>query len=99
MSVDVQIDYEMADEAVKLFANGQQQLNETLQAMEQLANTMEQGALLGDGGDMFAQALRSRLGPRLRKLAAKLGEISKDIKAASADIRAADTKGKQGFKS
>lgn len=95
---DVQMDYDLMEEMSKIFQNGATQLGETTQAMEQLANTMEQGALLGEGGDMFADALRSRLGPRLKKLQEKFGELSKDVTGALRDLRDGDKDAASRFK-
>jgi WXG100 family type VII secretion target len=95
---DVQMDYEMMEDMAKIFKNGSEQLSETRRAMEGLAATMEGGALLGEGGDRFADALRSRLGPRLKKLRDKYAELSQDVMGALVDLRDGDTQAASRFK-
>ncbi len=95
---DVQMDYEMMEDMAKLFKNGSDQLGETGRAMENLAATMEGGCLLGEGGDKFADALRSRLAPRIRKLHDKFSELSGDVTGALADLRDGDKTAASRFK-
>jgi WXG100 family type VII secretion target len=95
---DVQMDYDMMEDMHKVFKNGAQQLAETARAMEQLAQQMEQGSLLGEGGEMFADALRGRLGPRLRRLHDKFQELSQDVMGALVDLRDGDHEAASRFK-
>jgi len=95
---DVQMDYEMMEDMAKVFKNGSEQLAETGRAMENLAGIMEGGGLLGEGGDRFADALRSRLGPRLRKLHDKFAELSQDVMGALVDLRDGDKEAASRFK-
>jgi WXG100 family type VII secretion target len=95
---DVQMDYDMMEDMYKVFKNGAQQLAETARAMEQLAQQMEQGSLLGEGGEMFADALRGRLGPRLRRLHDKFQELSQDVMGALVDLRDGDHEAASRFK-
>jgi WXG100 family type VII secretion target len=90
---DVQLDYEMMDQAAKLFNSGAQQLGETRQAMNQLAQAMRDGVLLGEGGDAFAEALQEILGPRLDKLQEKFDELKGDILFAVAEFKKQDESG------
>jgi uncharacterized protein YukE len=92
------MDYDMMEDMYKVFQNGAKQLGETTKAMEQLAQTMEQGALLGEGGEIFADALRGRLGPRLRKLEEKFEELSQDVMGALVDLRDGDKEAASRFK-
>jgi WXG100 family type VII secretion target len=95
---DVQMDYEMMEDMAKTFKNGAEQLAETGRAMENLAGIMEGGGLLGEGGDRFADALRARLGPRLRKLHDKFAELSQDVMGALVDLRDGDKEAASRFK-
>jgi len=95
---DVQMNYETMEEMAKIFKNGQNQLADTQKAMEGLAQAMEDGALLGEGGDKFADALRARLAPRIRKLSEKFGELSGDIMGAVKDLRDEDKEAASRFK-
>jgi WXG100 family type VII secretion target len=95
---DVQMNYETMEEMAKIFKNGQNQLADTMKAMEGLAQSMEDGALLGEGGDKFADALRSRLAPRIKKLSDKFGELNGDIMGAVKDLRDEDKEAASRFK-
>lgn len=98
MSADVQMNYDTMEEMSKIFQNGAQQLQETGQAMEQLATMMHDGGLLGEGGEKFADALRSRLSKRIHKLSAKFGELAKDVDGAVKDLRDGDKNAASRFK-
>jgi len=95
---DVQMNYETMEEMAKIFDNGSKQLQETGQAMEQLAQAMENGALLGEGGDKFADALRNRLAKRIFKLMQKFSELNKDVVGAVRDLRDGDKEAASRFK-
>lgn len=95
---DVQMNYETMEEMAKIFDNGSKQLQETGQAMEGLAQAMENGALLGDGGDKFAEALRNRLAKRIYKLMQKFAELNKDVVGAVKDLRDGDKEAASRFK-
>lgn len=96
--VDVQMNYETMEEMAKAFKNAKSQMEDTMKAMQELAQNMENGWLLGEGGDMFAQALRGRLGPRLKILGEKFGELEGDIRGAVADLRDGDKEAASRFK-
>ncbi len=98
MSADVQMNYETMEEMAKIFQNGSQQLKETGQAMEQLAGMMSEGGLLGEGGEKFAEALRSRLSKKIHKLSDKFHELSGDVTGAVKDLRDGDKTAASRFK-
>ena len=95
---DVQMDYDMMEDMNNVFKNGAQQLSETRQAMENLAQQMEGGSLLGEGGESFADALRGILGPRLNKLEQKFSELAQDVIGAVRDLRDGDKEAASRFK-
>lgn len=98
MGADVQMDYEVMEKMRDVFKNGSDQLGETLNVMNNLAQMMEQGALLGDGGELFAQALRSRLAKKLQNLQRKFAELSQDVNGAVRDLRDGDKEAASRFK-
>lgn len=98
MGADVQMDYEVMEKMRDVFKNGSDQIGETLNVMNNLAQMMEQGALLGDGGDLFAQALRSRLAKKLQNLQRKFAELSQDVNGAVRDLRDGDKEAASRFK-
>lgn len=95
---DIQADYETMAQMAKIFRNGSKQLGDTSKSMEDLAGKMEGGVLLGAGGDMFANALRARLSPRIKKLQDKFNELAQDVAASEADIKQADKNGADRFR-
>jgi WXG100 family type VII secretion target len=95
---DIQANYETLTEMSKIFRNGARQLGDTSKSMEDLAGKMEGGALLGAGGDLFANALRARLSPRIKKLQDKFNELAQDVAASEADMKQADKNGADRFR-
>lgn len=93
----IKLDYGKAEEMIKTFDQGSQQLQNTLQEMQNLANMLEGGALLGDGGSAFTEAIRGKLCPAIQKLDAKFKELAKDVKGAVSDMRQADATSKSQF--
>lgn len=95
---DVQMNYPTMEEMSKIFGNGAQQLSETARAMEQLANAMRGGGLLGEGGQIFADCLQQILSPKIKKLNEKFKELQGDVKGALADLRDGDKTAASRFK-
>ena len=95
---DVQMDYDMMEDMARLFRDGSQRLGDTMQAMQAIAGRLEDGALLGKGGDSLAQAIRDRLNARLGRLQDKLDELSGDVYGALVDLRDGDTEAASRFK-
>jgi WXG100 family type VII secretion target len=92
MTDEIRVVYEDMEEMRRAFRQGIEQLEETMQAMQSIANTLEDGALLGDGGDAFTQAIRGRLAPAIARLSDKFKELDGDVGAAVAYARQADRK-------
>lgn len=90
MSKDIQMDYGLMEEMSKGFQAGIEQLQDTLQEMQSIANTLEDGALLGDGGEAFTAAIRNKLCPAITRLSEKFEELSGDVIAAMGDIQEAE---------
>jgi hypothetical protein len=59
---------------------------------------MDDGALMGRGGQAFSDALRNNLVARLNALADKLQELSFDVTGALVDLRDGDTEAASRFK-
>jgi uncharacterized protein YukE len=95
---DVQMDYDMMEEMANLFRNGAQQLEDTIRVAQNIAGVLEDGALLGKGGDMLASALRDRLCGRIARLADKFNELSQDVNGALVDLRDGDKEAASRFK-
>ncbi len=84
---DVRMNYDSMEAMAKEFDNAVKQLETTINEMKNVAKTMEDGALLGMGGDAFVDAIQSYLIPNINILAEKLGEMGGDVRAAVAYTR------------
>ncbi len=91
MSYDeIKLNYEMAEDMIRTFEHGVEQLQDTMQEAQHIANILEEGALLGRGGEMYTDAIRTKLSPSLSKLIDKFQELAGDVKAAIDYMREAD---------
>lgn len=97
MSDKIKLDYGLAEEMIRTFEQGVEQLQDTMQEMQNIATMIEGGALLGRGGDAFKDAIRSKLCPSIGRLTDKFQELSRDVDAAVKYMREADTQSKGLF--
>jgi len=97
MSDKIKLDYGLAEEMIRTFEQGVEQLQDTMQEMQNIATMIEGGALLGRGGDAFKDAIRSKLAPSIGRLTDKFQELSRDVDAAVKYMREADTQSKGLF--
>ncbi len=95
---DVQMDYDLMEDMARLFRDGASQLEDLRSHMDAIAGRLEDGALLGRGGDALAEALRQRLNQRIAALQDKLSELSMDVYGALIDLRDGDTEAASRFK-
>ena len=94
---DVQLDYDMMEEMRSVFQNGVQILETTLGNMENIAGSLEDGALLGQGGNALVDAVRSGLNPKISKLLEKLEELAQDVEGAISEFQEYDSTAASGF--
>lgn len=94
---EIKLDYGLAEQMAKTFQQGSEELQETLQEMQNIAAMLEEGALLGRGGVAFVDAIRSKLAPSLTKLIDKFTELQGDVNAAVAYMREADETSRSQF--
>jgi WXG100 family type VII secretion target len=98
MSNDViKLDYGLAEDMIRVFNEGAEQLQDTMQEMQSIANTLEEGALLGRGGSAFTDCLRSRLCPSISRLTEKFHELAGDVQAAIELMRQAEEEARRRF--
>jgi uncharacterized protein YukE len=95
---DVQMDFDMMDDMARLFKQGSQHMEDLMRALQDVAGRLEDGALLGKGGDAMADAIRSRLVTKIGRLQQKYDELSMDIYGALVDLRDGDTEAASRFK-
>jgi WXG100 family type VII secretion target len=94
---EIKLNYELAEDMIRIFLQGVEQLQDTMQEMQSIANTLEEGALLGRGGEAYTDAIRSSMCPSLSKLTEKFQEMADDVKAAVGYMQEADATSKAMF--
>lgn len=88
---EIKMDYGLMEDMNRTFLQGVEQLQDTMQAMQSVANEMDDGALLGRGGTAFTEAIRGKLCPAISRLTDKYQELAEDIQKAMEDMKSADT--------
>jgi WXG100 family type VII secretion target len=90
----IKMEYAKMEDMAKAFQKGAEQLKETKSQMQGVANTLKDGALLGQGGSAFADAITGKLVPAINKLEQKFQELQKDVVGAMNDMKQADSTSK-----
>ena len=90
MAEKIKLNYPAMEEMAKYCDYANQQVLQTMNEGLRIARQMRDGAMVGDAGEAFASALEGPYKNGCAKLAEKLKEISGDIRAAIADMQAAD---------
>ncbi len=86
----IKMDYGQMEEMAQAFAQGAQQLESTISEMNSIAQTLENGGLIGDAGDAFTDGIRSTLIPAIQRLMDKFTELQGDVMGAMQDMQEAD---------
>ena len=97
MTDEIRVVYPDMEEMSRTFQQGAEQLQQTMQEMQAIASALEDGALLGLGGQAYVEAIRGRLCPAINKLADKFKELDGDVRAAMRYAMQADIEAKQRF--
>jgi WXG100 family type VII secretion target len=97
MSDIIKMDYALMEEMSQIFRNGADQLEDTLKEMENIANILEGGALLGRGGEAFSDAIKTNLSQSIIRLRDKFEELSRDITGALIYTRDGDINAQSKF--
>jgi len=90
MTDEIKLVYATAEDMIHTFQQGVESLENTLQEMQSVANTLEDGALLGQGGEAFTDAIRSKLAPAISRLTDKFKELAGDVQQAIQYMQEAD---------
>ena len=72
--VDVKMNYGSMDKMKAQFKQAHTQLNTSMDEMKKLAQMMQDGALVGDGGSAFVNAISRTLMKRVKGLHRKMKE-------------------------
>ncbi|HLZ30977.1 MAG TPA: WXG100 family type VII secretion target [Chloroflexota bacterium] len=94
---EIKMDYPLVEEMSKVFQAGQQQLQDALKETQNIAGKLEGGALLGDAGSTFSDAIRNKLGPSIQRLSAKFEELQGDLAVAEQAMHQAEASAKSSF--
>lgn len=94
---EIKLNYDMAEEMARTFQQGAEQLQDTMQELQSIANVLDGGALRGRGGAAFVEGLRNKLSPSLARLIDKFHELEEDVKAAIEAMREADDDSRKKF--
>jgi WXG100 family type VII secretion target len=89
MADKIRVNYPALEEMAKHCDQSAQRLQQTAALAGKLSAQMQNGALQGEFGDTFVQAL-GVLQQKVNKLAAKFTEEAGDIRGAMSDMRSAD---------
>ena len=89
MSDKIRVNYPALEDMAKHCQMVSQQLQQTAAMAQKIAGQMQNGALIGEPGEIYVQAL-GMFYQRVVKLSAKFSEEANDIKQAIADMQQAD---------
>lgn len=84
---DVRMNYGSMEQMQKAFHQAHEQIEQTIREMDKIVKMMEGGALVGDGGQAFTEAINTKLKKRLAILQAKMQEMEGDIHGAVTKTR------------
>jgi WXG100 family type VII secretion target len=73
------MEYPKVRKMAREFANASKALDKSISQMKKASKTINSGALQGDAGSAFEDALKSKLVPALTKLKAKMDEMNTDV--------------------
>jgi len=97
MSDKIKMNYPAMEDMAKHFKDLSQYLKDTQNEMASIASKMSGGALVGDAGEQFTDALLSHFLPALKRLEEKCVELSWDVQGAMVDMRDADNSAGSNF--
>ncbi len=89
MADKIRVNYPALEDMAKHCQMVAQRLNQTAMLAQRIAGQMQNGALVGQPGEVYTQAL-GHLSQRVMKLSAKFTEEANDIRQAMSDMQQAD---------
>ncbi|PJF28708.1 MAG: hypothetical protein CUN52_12095 [Phototrophicales bacterium] len=94
----IAMDYEKIMEMSQKCKETAQLLVETMREINQIADQLDGGVLVGRAGQALSNGLRGRLNPSINRLQDKFNEIAQDLIGAMSDMRSSDSKAGGLFK-
>jgi uncharacterized protein YukE len=70
------------EEMKSAYGEAASELQDAQEQMKKVADMLENGALLGDAGELFADAIKGTLVKKMKALEDKMRELEQDIKGA-----------------
>jgi len=98
MSDIIKMDYDAMEDMAAVFRQGAELLSQINKEAMAIANQMDDGALVGDGGAAFSAAIREKLCKGIGKLESKFTELNGDLVGAVKDMRDGDKTAVSRFK-
>jgi len=92
---EIKLDYAKAQNRAKAFTKGKDELEGIKTAIGKIAEDLDGGAMIGDGGKAYSQAIKEVFLKSLDKFIQKFEEETKDVNDAIKDMQAADSASKQ----
>ena len=96
MADQIRVNYPALEDMAKHCQMVSERLAQTAATAQKIAGQMQNGALIGEPGEVYVQAL-GQFFQRVTKLSNKFNEVSNDIKQAMADMRQADSAAGNNF--
>ncbi len=90
MADQIRVNYPALEDMAKHCQMVAERLAQTAAVAQKIAGQMQNGALVGEPGEVYVQAL-GQFFQKTTKLSNKFNEVSNDIKQAMADMRQADS--------
>ncbi len=97
MADEIRVVYPDMEDMCRAFQQGVEILQDTLSESMAIANMLEEGALLGEGGSAFVDAIQGKLSPAISRLIEKFKELDTDVTAAMRYAQEADRTAKGQF--
>ncbi|MDZ4669889.1 MAG: WXG100 family type VII secretion target [Phototrophicales bacterium] len=88
----IQMNYAMVQEMSQKCTQTAQLLQDTMREINQIAEQLDSGVLVGRAGEALTSGLRGRLNPSINRLQDKFREISQDLMGALNDLQSSDRK-------
>jgi WXG100 family type VII secretion target len=91
MADQIKMNFGMMEDMARVFAEGAQTLESVGTEVGNIAKALQDGALLGDAGEAFADACSGPLASSVDRIREKLLELKGDIEGAAQDMQDADS--------
>lgn len=80
MSENIVVDYAQMEEGAAVMTDMSQYLEELVGVVTAAADRLDEGALLGTGGQTISEGLRGKLASSIQELSDKYSELAADIR-------------------